>query len=80
MIYIEGFDKRVEEACFHSGLSKSEIARRCGFDRKVLQTSRREMMNGGNLAKFCYVTGTDANWLLGLTRYRRWRPSCRLVK
>lgn len=63
---IRGFYERMEEACFNSGLSKLEITRRMGYDRKSLYES-----SGGwgvlKLARFCAVTGADANYLLGIT-------------
>lgn len=65
--YIEGFAERVDEACHRTGRSKREIAEQCGFDRKVLcKPYHNSMMHSGYLARFCAVTGTDANWLLGL--------------
>lgn len=67
--YIEGFYERMDEAVHNSGLSKNEIARRCGFDRKTLTGPRdNRMINSGYLAKFCVVTKADANWLLGLKK------------
>ena len=65
--YVEGFAERLEEACIRDGRSKVEIARLCGFDRKALMRHRDHMMmDSGNLAKFCNLTKTDANWLLGV--------------
>ena len=65
--YIEGFNERIDEACIKSGLTKKEIARRAGFDRKTLsRMSQDNMMNSGALARFCNVTHSDANWLLGI--------------
>lgn len=65
--YIQGFNERLNAACHSSGLSKSEIAKRCSFDRKTLIRTDHAMMDGGNVARFCAVTKTDANWLLGVT-------------
>lgn len=67
-IYIQGFRDRLDEACADSGLTKIEIARRCGFDRKVLFPSTGQMLTSGHVARFCAVTKIDANWLLGITR------------
>lgn len=65
--YIEGFYERMDEACLNSGLSKNEIARRCGFNRKILTgVKENRMLSSGYLARFCVVTKTDANWLLGI--------------
>lgn len=65
-IYIEGYYDRLDEACRRSGMTKNEIALRCCFSRKVLYPGR--MMNSGYLARFCAVTDTSADWLLGLRR------------
>lgn len=69
-ILIEGFWDRVDSVCYKSGLSKSEIAMRIGCDRKTLMQSQMNcaMMNSGYLAKFCAVTGTSADYLLGLKK------------
>lgn len=67
-IYIAGYKERLNQACLDSGLNKSEIARRAGFNRKTLCPTEHVMMGSGYLAKFCAVTGTDANWLLGIKR------------
>ena len=66
--YIAGFHERLDKACHDSGLSKAEIARRAGFDRKSLHPKEHTMMTSAYIAKFCAVTGTDANWLLGVRR------------
>lgn len=63
---IRGYRERLEEAIGRSGLTKSEIARRCRFNRKVL--SGECTLSAVNLVKFCVITKTDANWLLGLKR------------
>ncbi len=63
---IKGYRERLEKAIGRSGLTKSEIARRCGFDRKAL--SGEFTLSTVNLVKFCVITKTDANWLLGLKR------------
>ena len=66
-IYIEGFADRIDEACAKTGLPKTVIAERCGFDRKQLSRWHQDgVMNGAYLARFCQVTKTDANWLLGI--------------
>lgn len=63
---IRGYRERLEEAVIRSGLTKSEIARRCGFDRKIL--SGESTLSTINLVKFCVITKTDANWLLGIKK------------
>lgn len=67
-LYIEGFHERLNKACLDTGLSKSEIARRCNFDRKTLYPYNQVMMSPVYIARFCAVTKTDANWLLGVKR------------
>lgn len=66
--YIEGFHERLDVACKRTGLTKAEIARRSGFERKCLYPVEHQMMSPAYIAKFCATTGTDANWLLGVTR------------
>lgn len=66
MKFIEGYHDRLQEACDDSGLSKTEIARRCGMHRHAFYCDG--MMNGYTLAKFCAVTKVSADWLLGLRR------------
>lgn len=70
---IEGFPDRLNEAIETSGLSKTQIATRCGCDRRTLYNavSGNFMMSTENLARFCTVTKTDANWLLGISIERR---------
>ena len=72
-IYIEGFWERLEEAVRLSGMTKTEIARRIGCDRKSLyELSRtRRMLHCGYMAKFCAITKVSADWLLGLKREMR---------
>lgn len=67
---IEGFWDRMETVIFNTGLSKCELARRMQCDRKILiqEKSEGRMLSAGNIATFCAVTGTDANWLLGVKR------------
>ena len=66
--YIMGFHERLDKACKDSGISKAEIARRCGFARGILYPAPYQMMASVYIAKFCAVTHTDANWLLGVKR------------
>lgn len=61
------FYNRINQVCKQTGLTKTEIARRCGFDRKVLMKKGEILMGVYNFAKFCEVTHADANWILGLT-------------
>jgi hypothetical protein len=63
---VRGFWDRLEVSVVRSGLSKAEITRRMGVNRKTIYRSTAENMGALNVAKFCAVTKTDANWLLGL--------------
>lgn len=65
---VEGLWERVEQVCFETGMTKREICKRMGFDRKALYDSSG--FSTLKLARFCAVTGADANWLLGVTRER----------
>ena len=64
---LQGFWDRMEEAVIRSGLTKVEISKRMRVDRKTLYRGDDERdMNCLYVVRFCAVTGTDANWLLGL--------------
>ena len=65
---IEGMQERVEQVCVESGMTKKELCEKMEFDRKALYG---EGFSTLKLARFCAVTGTDANWLLGLSRERK---------
>lgn len=60
------FYNRINQVCKQTGLTKTEIAKRCGFDRKVLMKKGEILMGVYNFARFCEVTHADANWILGL--------------
>lgn len=66
---IEGFSERVEESIMRSGLSKSEISRRMGAGKQILKPwyLHNAQISSFYVARFCAITKTDANWLLGLT-------------
>lgn len=63
---VEGFWDRINVAVGQSGMSKREITDKMCVDRKLLYGTDRENISSLYVAKFCAVTGTDANWLLGL--------------
>jgi len=65
---IEGYHERLNEAINNSGMTKKEIVDKIGCVRHLLYRSSG-MMHPVYLARFCAVTHTDANWLLGITRY-----------
>jgi transcriptional regulator with XRE-family HTH domain len=71
---IFGFWDRFDEACKQSGMTKAEISRRMGVDRKTLYNPHdSRSMNSGYLAKFCGVTGVSADYLLGLSNTNKER-------
>lgn len=67
--HIRGMAERVDQVCFETGLTKSQICKQMGFDRKALYDT--SVFSVLKLARFCAVTGADANWLLGLTERRK---------
>ena len=68
-IVIEGYKERLEEAVYQSGMTKTEIARLMGMDRKVLLPETHYcQMGAGALMKFCAITGVSADWMLGLRK------------
>ena len=64
--YIAGFWDRVEAACLKTGLSKAEITRRMGRHHHSIYRRDGSGMDSLTLGRFCAVTQTDANWLLGI--------------
>jgi len=68
--FIEDFWKRADEAIYNSGLTKQEISRKMGCDRKTLYTTCN-CMSGPNIAKFCEAVNVSADWLLGLTNGKK---------
>lgn len=69
---IEGFEERVLQVVYESDLTQIELARRMGYSRQSLYPSSFVSGWGAmKVARFCAVTCTDANWLLGLSRERK---------
>lgn len=66
--YICGFWDRVEAVILKSGCSRAELANRMGRHRHTLYRREGGGMDALTLARFCAVTQTDANWLLGIGR------------
>lgn len=60
---IEGFWQRMNAVM--AGKNKNELARRIGCNRKTLY-GNDGTLSPVYLARFCAITGTDANWLLGI--------------
>ena len=65
---IMGFWDRIEAVCLKADISKNEIARRMGVHRHTIYRREGQGMDALTLARFCAVTGADANYLLGLSR------------
>ena len=69
---VRGFWERVDEVIYDSGLSKAEIARRCGFSRNILADENAgRMMSVGVLTSFCSVMHVSADYILGLKNDRK---------
>lgn len=62
---IMGFWDRIDVICAKTELSRAEIARKMNRARTTLYR-RNGGMDALTLARFCAVTGADANWLLGI--------------
>lgn len=57
-----GFWERVDEEIYNQNRSKTEVANRCGFDRKVLSTYSN--MSLPYLVRLCNVLHVSADYLL----------------
>lgn len=62
---IEGFWQRMNAVM--ADKNKNELARRIGCNRKTLY-GNDGTLSPVYLARFCAITGTDANWLLGIRK------------
>ena len=62
---IEGFWDRANIALKEANLNKKQAAERIGCNRKTL-LGKDGTLSPVYLARFCVVTGADANWLLGI--------------
>lgn len=65
-IRIYGYEDRIREAIFQSGMNITEVSRQMGIKRQNFYYGHQ--MNIGNLAKFCAITGVSADYILGLSR------------
>lgn len=67
----EGFWDRIDQAIADSGLTKVDIAKKMGVERKSLYRptdgSDDRSWHSGRIVSFCKVTGVSADWLLGLS-------------
>ena len=62
---IKRYNYRITEAVIKCGMTKQQIAEKMNVDYKML-CCNGTMMNSYNLAKFCKVTGSSADYILGL--------------
>jgi hypothetical protein len=67
-VKLQGYTERVEKAIRGTGMSKMEVALRCGLDDHYFYMSKYNdtQMTAGVLARFCVVTGVSADYILGL--------------
>lgn len=54
-------------------MSRTEITKKMGASRKLLMPNNilGHQLSALYIARFCAVTNTDANWLLGITGRRK---------
>lgn len=76
----DGFWDRVDQAIEESGMTKVELAKKMGIERKALYRptdgSDDRSWHSGRVATFCKITGVSADWLLGLSN----RKSLKITK
>ena len=64
---IDGVWDRLEIVMADKGVTKREVARLCGINRRTLiETNRGRMPSLGTLATFCTKMGVSADYILGL--------------
>ena len=70
----DGFWDRVDQAIEESGMTKVELAKKMGIERKALYRptdgSDDRSWHSGRVATFCKITGVSADWLLGLSNHK----------
>jgi transcriptional regulator with XRE-family HTH domain len=68
--YIVGFWDRFDRLCMERNISKSELARRVGCERKSLYSCSGATPQPLILAKICVQLNVSADYLLGIkTKY-----------
>lgn len=60
---VPGLQQKIKLVCKEINRSLISVASECGFERKAMFT---DSWSAGRIKRFCEVTGTDANWLLGI--------------
>ena len=65
---LQGYISRVNQAINDSGMTRRELAERCGLARTYFYNieATGAHMTAYTLARFCAVTGSSADYLLGL--------------
>ena len=66
---IPGMWERIDEVIADSGLSKIEISKRCGFERRTLSgETENRMLSIGALKSFCQTMNVSADYILGIKK------------
>ncbi len=64
---IEGFWERFDQACYDRNITKKELARRIGCNRKTLyEGTNSGTPNALYIARACNVLNISSDWLLGV--------------
>lgn len=64
-LFIEGFWERLEEEIYQQNRTKKDIARQCGFDRKILiRSCGHDNICLPYFARLCAVLNVSADYLL----------------
>lgn len=61
-IFVEGFWERIDEEIYNQDRTKKDIAKQCGFDRKLL--SSYSNLSLPYFARLCSVLNVSAYYLL----------------
>lgn len=64
---IYGFWDRLDQACYDSNISKLELSKRIGCDRKTLYEGSGATPNPMYLARICVQLNVSADYLLGIS-------------
>lgn len=65
---IYGFWDRLDRVCYDRKISKQELAKRVGCDRKTLYRSTGATPNPMYLARICVQLNISADYLLGIKK------------
>ena len=71
-IKIAGIWDRIEQTIYDSEMTKVEVAKKCGFERRTLNgKSDNRMLSLGAFAKLCATMNVSADYILGLSEHKR---------